>query len=360
MTLLKRGAVYYAVVRVQGKQRWIRCGTDRREARRRHDELMLDARAGRLGLPTKLTFEEFSRQFVTDYCDVRLKPSTRKEYRSYIDTHLVPFFGQRRLADITTRDIQAYVGEKTRQGRLAPKSIRNHLVVLKRMMAVALEWEVLKTNPALKVTAPRVPRPEIKFLSPAEMQRLIAATDEEHRLLIATACLVGARKGELLALKHDAVSIPDRTITIKRTLYAGEIQEPKSQKSIRVLPMPDVLVPMYESQLPAAQPDGFVFSTAAGQPLANGTPNRVLKRALKAAGLDESVTFHGLRHSFIAAAIQARIPLKVIQELAGHSSITITMDRYGHLLPGAQEEAIKAVSDAVFTPEDTDENPLST
>ena len=75
----------------------------------------------------------------------------------------------------------------------APESIRNHLVVIKRMMAVAVEWELIDANPALQVTPPRVARPEITFLTPHEVQRLIAATDEEYRLLIATACLAGAR-----------------------------------------------------------------------------------------------------------------------------------------------------------------------
>ena len=105
-------------------------------------------------------------------------------------------------------------------------------------------------------------------------------------------------------------------------------------------------------------PSGFIFSTSAGGPSANGTPNRVLKRALKAAGLDEAVTFHGLRHSSVAAAIQARVPLEVIQKLAGHSSISITMDLYGRSLPGAQEDAVQAVSQMVYpTGEEADDSP---
>jgi integrase len=82
-------------------------------------------------------------------------------------------------------------------------------------------------------------------------------------------------------------------------------------------------------------------------PITNTLPNKLLKRTLARAGLP-SVTFHGLRHSFVAAHIAAGTPVKAIQEMAGHASITTTMDRYGHLLPQSNEQAARAIQDAVF------------
>lgn len=348
MALKRRGTMYYAIVRVDGRQRWIRVGTVYREAKKKHDELIVQAAAGTIVQPSKVTFAEFADEWEKTYCAVRLKRSTMLEYASYLKNHLKPFFGDTRMSAIGPKMVQDYVAQEVRGGRLSPKSVRNHVVVLKRLMASAVEWGVIDRNPASKTVLPRIPQTEMAFLTPSEVRRLLDSTPEGwSRLMLATACLTGARKGEILAMKHDSWSLAERIITVRRTLYAGELQEPKSKRSMRVLPMPESLAVMYASLVSDdVDPQAFVFHLPDGRPLANGTPNRILRRALKKAGLPE-VTFHALRHSFVAAAIASEVPIKVIQELVGHASIQMTLDRYGHLLPSSKADAAKAIDDLV-------------
>lgn len=355
MALRKRGSIYYAIIRVDGKQHWIRVGSDYREARRQHDILVAEACKGSLAPVSQVGFSEFADEWLRTYCEVRLKPSTYYEYEIHVRCHLKPYFGDMRMDSITTKTVQNYIADKVKQGRWDPKTIRNQMVTAKRLFACAVDWGVITHNPAARVVLPRIPHREMSFLEPSEMRRLIEATPEGcSRLLIATACLTGARKGEIQAMRHKCWDLEARTITIRQTLYAGKLQDPKSKRSIRVLPMPDTLAEMYLSLTAGGvDPDSFIFHQPDGTPLANGTPNRILARAIKKAGLPE-VTFHALRHSFVAAAIASDVPLKVIQALAGHASITTTMDRYGHLLPNSQADAAKAVSEAIYGAESQD------
>lgn len=353
MALVKKKDVYYAVIKINGKQVWFRCGTNRREAQRRHDELVVDAARGKVQAPSRTTFSEYADEWLVKYGDVRLKRSTRLEYGIYIERHLKPFFGEMRLAAITTQTVQSYISNRITEAGLSPKSIRNHLVVLKRMMAIAVDWQLISSNPASKAVLPRIPQKEIEFLTPADIRRLLDSTPEgAARLLLATACLTGPRKGEILAMAHGSWDLVNRTITVKRTLYAGQFQTPKSVRSLRVLPMPDYLADMYAALFPdGSDPESLIFCQPDGSPLANGTPNRILDRALTKAGLSH-VTFHALRHSFISAAIASRVPIKVIQALAGHASIQMTLDRYGHLLPESRGDAARAVENAIFGDEE--------
>jgi len=354
MSLVKKGNVFYAVIYVDGKQRWIRCGNQRREAKRKHDQLVVEAATGDLRAESTITFSEFADQWVAAYAAVRLKRSTYKEYTCYLRVHLTPYFGHMRLKSITPQMVQTYVAFKVKEGRLNAKSVRNHMVVMKRMLTSAVDWGLINSNPASKTILPRIPQVEMAFLTPEDVRKLLDATPEGwSRLLIATACLTGARKGELLALQHEDWSLEKQTITIKRTLYDGVLQEPKSMRSVRVLPMPASVAHMYETLVPIGiEPSNFVFRQADGTPLANGTPNRILNRALEKAGL-EKVTFHALRHTFVALAVAGGVPIKVIQELAGHASIQTTLDRYGHLLPESRADAASAVEMCVFQTSDT-------
>ncbi|MDO8847723.1 MAG: site-specific integrase [Coriobacteriia bacterium] len=347
MALIKRGDRFHAVLYdANGKQRWFALGTDRRAAKRRHDELVVELRNGERSEPSKMTFKDYSIQWLRDYGAVRLKPSTYRSYEIYLRVHLVPFFGTTRLKDITPHQVQRYVSSKA--ATTAPKAMRNQMVVMKKMMSTAVDWQLLQRNPAATVTLPRVPQPEIAFLTPAQMRLLIEVTPTSRKAMIAMACLTGMRKGEIMGLKWDCVDLEERAITVKRSVYACVVQEPKSKRSIRVLPMPDALYELLsvEAETDGPTPTHFVFS-GTEDPIANTLPNKVLNRALKKGKLP-TVTFHGLRHSFVAAHIAAGTPLKAIQDMAGHASITTTMDRYGHLLPQAKAEAAKAIQDAVF------------
>jgi len=350
VAIVDRNGNYYAVVRVDGRQRWLSCGRSKRKAQMLHDEYVVKARRGELHIPKPITFAEFARLFIQDYCEVALKPVTVKEYRGYIDKYLSPEFGRTKMTAIRPEQVQQYVSSLVRENRLSPKSIRNQIVPLRRMFTIAQQWGYVNSNPARGIALPRQGRKEMSFLTPEQMRLLIETTDPEWKALIALGCMCGFRKGECIGLTWDSVLWNEHRIHVKQSLWGGELQEPKTPRSMAKVPMPrkveDLL--LERMMISSGSEMNLVFCRADGSPLRPDFVNRgILDLALKRAGLPR-VTFHGLRHSFVAAHVGAGTPIKVIQELARHASIQTTLDRYGHLTPESKEEAARRLDVAVW------------
>lgn len=350
MSVVCRNGNYYAVVRIDGRQRWLACGKNKRRAKALHDEYVVKARRGELVIPKPITFEDFSKLWLEDYCAIRLKPVTVAEYRGYLKKYLVPAFGHMRMTAIRSDAVQRYVSDLVREGRLKPKSIRNQLVPLKRMFTVAIQWGYATANPAEHIALPKNVTDEMTFLTAGQMRQLIESTEPEWKALVSLGCLCGARKGECLGLTWDSVLWNEHRLHIRQSLWGGVLQEPKTPKSMAKIPMPKTVENLLLERMtvsPASEMN-LVFCREDGSPLRPDFVNRgILQPALDRAGLPR-VTFHGLRHSFVAAHITAGTPIKVIQELARHASIQTTMDRYGHLTPETKESAARRLEEAVW------------
>lgn len=300
-------------------------------------------------MSTHMTFAQFAERWLADYAPVAYKPSTEAEYAACIRNHLSPCFGSLDLNEITPARVQSYVA-KANASELSAASVRNHLTVLRSLFAVANSWGLVDTNPIDGVVGPRASRAEISYLSPAEMRLLIESTPSKWRPLIASACLLGLRKGELLALRWQDVDPERAVIEVRHTLYQSQLQAPKTRSSIRTVPIPHTLAVLLEDARPTlpCQSD-FLFDIKPRE------VNRLLSRALRRAGL-EDIRFHDLRHSFVAAHIQAGTQPKVIQSLLGHASIKTTLDTYGHLMPGLHASAASALEGQIFGEEAIDGN----
>jgi integrase len=350
MSVVERNGNHYAVVYVDGKARWIACGKSRKKAQALHDEFIVKARRGELVIPKAITLTDFSELWMHDYCALTLKPVTIAEYKGYLKKYLKPAFGRMKMSAIRNDHVQSYVAGLVREGRLSAKSIRNQIVPLRRMFEVAIRWGYANANPAKGLALPRLEHEEMAFLTPAQMRLLIENTEPAWRSLIALGCMCGLRKGECLGLTWDSLSWEDHTIHVRRSLWGGVLQEPKTKKSSAKLPMPATVEALLFERMtisPASAMD-LVFCRDDGSPLRPDYVNRgILDPALKAAGLPR-VTFHALRHSFVAAHIAQGTPVKTIQELARHSSIQTTLDRYGHLQPEAKGDAARALDEAIF------------
>lgn len=294
-----------------------------------------------------LSFAAFADRWLTDYAPVAFKPSTRAEYEGCIRNHLLPRFGALDLGEVTTCVVQAYVASALGSSTLSPSSVRNHLTVLRTMLSVAQTWGLIEDNPVNGVVGPRASRADITFLSPSEMRLLIDATPARWRPLIASACLLGLRKGELLALRWADVDFERATVRVSSTLYRGCLQPAKTSSSVRSVPLTGFVAIQLLSLKDSTRSDGDSVFVQDGRPLDSRVPNRVLSRALRAAGL-KTIRFHDLRHSFVAAHIAAGTPVKVIQALAGHATVRTTMDVYGHLMPALYGEAAAAIEGSVF------------
>jgi integrase len=176
--------------------------------------------------------------------------------------------------------------------------------------------------------------------APDEAGRLIDALPARDRALWATALYGGLRRGELRALRWADVDLAGGTIRVERSWDAkeGEVK-PKSYNGARLVPIAAVLrdyLTTYKAD--AADVGGFVFATSGGRPFDPATITERADKAWKAAGLDR-ITLHECRHTFASLMIAAGVNAKALSTFMGHASITITLDRYGHMFPGSEDEA---------------------
>ncbi len=307
--------------------------------------------------PDKITFEAFATRFQGEYLPGRnLKPSTTIDYEGTLRLHLIPFFGHLSLTAIEPADVDAYIGEKT--GSLSPKTISNHLGLLRVMFKVARRWRLRSTNPIDDVDPPRPEHSEMNVLSEAEIARLVIAyreleTDADEaekpwwrlsRRMVQVALGTALRRGELLALRWDDVELLEGRLRVHESLVRGVFGSPKSRTSRRTIELgPRMLAVLQETWADShyRADDSLIFChPALGTPLDPSKLSReYLKPALNRARITKPFRpWHDLRHTALTHEAAAGNPQVYVQLKAGHSQGSIT-ERYIHaaqvLFPGA-------------------------
>ena len=269
----------------------------------------------------------------------RYKPSAIRGYEAALVARVLPELGAARLSDIRRIDLQEFADRLCADG-LDASTVRNTLMPLRAIFRRALARGDVAMNPTTGLELPAVEGSRDRIASPAEAAALLATLPERDRALWATAMYAGLRRGELLALRWEDVDLAAGVIRVERSWDAKEgVVAPKSRAATRTVPIAAVLRDyLVEHKLRSGRHVGLVFGTNYAQPF---TPSNVRKRANAAwerAGL-EPIGLHECRHTFASLMIAAEINAKALSTYMGHSSVTITYDRYGHLMPGNQGQA---------------------
>ena len=306
-------------------------------------EADLDRGTWRDPLGERLTVGEWAETWLESILHIR--PTTREKYVWALERYILPTFGSSPLARLRPIDLQAWVAQLGRDG-LAAGSVRSIFGVLRAMLEVAVDHELLARNPAARVKAPPERRREMRFLDPHEVQRLVEAIEQRYRALVLVGCYGGMRFGELAALKRDRVDFTRGRVQVVEavrelndgTLYWGP---PKTAAGTRTVALPATVVSALAAHLADASlsgADNLVFSGPAGGVLRDGLfRSRAWRPAIASAGLD-GFRIHDMRHTAVALAVAAGAHPKAVQERLGHSSITMTLDRYGHLFPSLSDD----------------------
>jgi len=355
----KRQDTWYAYWRdLQGRQRSKAVSPRKKDAEKYLDTVQATVHAGTFREIEDVTFAVFAKRWLDDYAAVSVKASTLATYTSRINGPYTVAFGPLKLSQIGTVDVQHYLATLTRK-KLTAATVRAHLVLLRNMFNHAVAWGHLAHNPAGPVKGPKLPHTEMECLTPAEVKVFLAACDERHRALFSTSVMTGMRLGELLSLKWDDINWRAGTIRVRRSLYNGKFVEPKTSRSVRVIGMSNRLAAiLLEHKLAAPySPYDLVFPTPEGTPMDPANlRKRVFADTLTRAKL-RKIRIHDLRHTFASLLINQGENLKYVQAQLGHSSITTTVDRYGHLMPDAHRGASERLDDTLFgdpvkTPDD--------
>ena len=179
-----------------------------------------------------------------------------------------------------------------------------------------------------------------RFASPEEAEKLIAAVPLGDQALWASAFYAGLRLGELRALRWSDLDLATVVIRVERSWDAKEgYVEPKSRAGRRTVPIPVVLRDfLVEHRMRQRRDTGLVFGRTADRPFNPSSVQRRAASAWKEAEL-KPITLHECRHTFASLMIAAGVNAKALSSYMGHSSVMITLYRYGHLMPGNETEA---------------------
>lgn len=265
---------------------------------------------------------------------------TDSRYRRILADHLEPRFSQIPVDQLTRDDVSRWVKEaRLLDGKApAPKTLRNWHSLLSDALSGAVERGVVPANVAKGVKLPRRDADageDMVFLTRQEFGILLGHVREDYRPLVLTLALTGIRFGEATALTVGALSRATHEARIHTAWkQSGKQGAPKSRRSRRTVAVPEAVFVALEPLVTGKRPDDPVFLSPRGMRVRSGNfYNNVWKPAVEAAEptIGKKPRVHDLRHSYASWAIQAGVPLPVIQRQLGHESITTTVDTYGHL-----------------------------
>lgn len=296
--------------------------------------------------------------------EINLKPTARLSEGSRVRIHVRPRLGHLPLDDLDGLTIQRWLAQllggelepgrpgKWRRRPLAPKTVRNVHGILHRILAAAVAQRLIRANPCTGSQLPKVPHREMRFLTEPEIGRLVAAAPGHWRPLILLLVSTGLRWGEAtgLAVKH--VDILAGKLTVLRAMHelatTGEIvfTEPKTERGRRTVAFPQSVGMALAGLVAGKGREELVFTAPRGGPVRTRNFRRGWVVWCRRAGLD-GLRIHDLRHTLAATLISAGVPLTAVQRMLGHSSIAVTSDLYGHLLPAVDAGILAAVEAAL-------------
>jgi len=291
---------------------------------------------------------------------LQLKRRTQITYRSAIDHNLAPLH-DKPVGRITYADVQAIVTAMTAAGR-RPSTVRNVLMVCRLILDEAVRRKFIRTNPCHNVKPPRLRPKDNVFLTVEQVRALADELPPPLDLLILTAAGSGLRAGELNGLRVRDVELLRRRLNVRQTVtdLGSEliVDTPKSNAGRRTVPISPALCDLLAAHIGNARlgMDDLVFGDD-GKPRRHNTFYlQVFKPAVVRAGLPPETRFHDLRHTYASLMIAAGVNPKRLSVWMGHTTVSLTMDRYGHLY---DDESAPAVLDALCTRPSPDSDPAS-
>jgi integrase len=321
--------------------------------------------------PAKETpeFSAYCQHYLEAYARRACKPNTVRGYEVIIDRHLVPAWQGKRLDEITRADVKQLLLAKGAEG-YAAGTVKNIKLMVSALFTHAYEDEILSHNPALKLGRflPKVDRRKhIRPLTREEAVVFLAAAREhfpESYALLLCAFRTGMRMGELLGLAWEDINFDSNTIEVRRSYSHLHFTTPKSGKA-RTVDMSDqlrqalldhrgALLQQFRRGLRAVTAsDGargsesihLVFPSRDGSPMdGDNLRHRVFYPLLEKADVPR-IRFHDIRHTFASLLLQNGESVHYVKEQMGHASIQTTVDVYGHLVPGANRNAVNRLDD---------------
>lgn len=338
-------------------------GKTRKEVAEKLSKIHNDLRTGTFVEPNKLTLGSWLSTWLNEYKKSSIRPSTYESYEYLIRLHINPVIGHITLKDLRPDHLQRLYTDKLDGGKvdnsggLSAKTIQRIHVVIHAALDQAVKNNLVIRNVSDATTLPKQKKKEMRVLSIEEQIKFLSVTrDERLKAAFILALGSGIREGELLALRWKNVNLKESIIRITESLKRVRnfdnnseaktmliFQEPKTESGKRIIPLPDnVLTELkehrkrqFEEKLKAGalyEDNDLVFCTEIGRVLEPRNFLRTFYNLVKKADMTH-FNFHALRHTYATRLLEANEHPKVVQEILGHSDITLTLNTYSHVMP---------------------------
>lgn len=359
---------------VNGKRHTIygKKGETEADVKKRLNRILLEIDVGSFAEPSQITLAQYLPEWLKTYMFPTIRRSTYSQYEQYVTRHILPKLGSIKLQKLTQKQLQDFFNEKMVGGRLdgkpgglAVKTLTNMYRMLHEALEHAMEGAnpILAKNPLSGVKLGKDVKKEMRVLTvkeQADIQEAVMSMPDPVAYGIIFAVNTGLRIGEMLGLNWSDIDFDKHSFKVRRTAQRLDkvnfdpktdkgpktevvLCEPKTESSKREIPIFDDLwdglmeyrrkqVVMREIVGDAYQGHNLVFCNTLGGVIEPRTYEDKFKKAAKIA-LIKGATFHTLRHTFATRALEAGMDIKVLSVLLGHSSVSITLNLYGHVLP---------------------------
>ena len=343
----------------------------RRDAQGYLSTIVASKQSGMYVPPVKTTFGNYLIQSWLPLQRQRLRASSLDDYERRIRTHIVPALGTIALQDLDAVRLDRLYADLLDHGGpggrpLAPKTVRNVHVIVRKALADATRKRLVSRNVAVDADPPKVPGPgerEMATWTPEELKTFLKAIGT-HRLAAGyvLAASTGMRRGEVLGLRWSDVDLDLRTLSVIQTIvnvaYKITISEPKTARGRRTIsldtPTVDALRAHRAGQLneraalgTAYDDHDLVFACPDGQPVHPDFFSQTFERTVTRLGL-RRVRLHDLRHTYATLALRAGVDAKTVSARLGHSTVAFTLDVYTKTVPQLDREAADKIARLIF------------
>jgi integrase len=333
----------YVVHVAEGRKRRTVYGKTRKEVAAKIAKAISDREGGLTFDAKNLTVGKYLDSWLTDSVRDTVRLTTYQGYERIVRLHIRPALGGIKLDKLTPVHVRGLYRERLEAG-LSPRMVQLVHVTLHKALKQAVNDGLVPRNVTEAVKSPRPVKKEMEPLGPAQARALLrAARGERLEALYALAVSTGMRQGELLGLKWEDVDLEAGTLQVRRTLSTAtgggvSFGAPKTAKSRRNIRVPKLALAALRRHRKAQleermklcglwQDYGLVFTTGVGTPISRADLiTRSFKPLLKKANLPD-IRFHDLRHTCATLLLAKGVHAKLVQELLGHSTIAVTLER---------------------------------
>ena len=300
-----------------------------------------------------MLYKEWLSNWLENYVQPSAKQRTYTRYKEIVEQHIIPQLGDLELSEITPYVLQCYVTELMKCGNLrtgkglSANSVNSIITVIQNTLKTAYSLGMVREYTGDKIKRPRSSEKKVECFSMSEQKKIeqYILNEDGSRLFGVLLCLyTGLRIGELLALEWSDIDMSKSELRVNKTCHYGKDKNgvfgritdiPKTQSSIRTIPIPKQLMPHLREVKKKSRSTHIVSNGE--NPISMRSYQRSFSALLKKLNIPHR-GFHSLRHTFATRALECGMDVKTLSEILGHKNPTVTLNRYAHSLMEHKKE----------------------